>query len=332
MARAQSREVDFLLNGGWVLLGMVLLYFGAEWLVKGSSELALKFGLSPLIVGLTVVAFGTSAPELLVSVAANMKTPPQGDMALGNVVGSNIANFALVLGITALIRPISIHAQLLKREMPILIGATFVFVAMIWDREISRWEGGLLAAAIVIYTIASIRRGQKGGEVDIDLDLDEEEIAAIKKAGFGKMLQDVLLVVIGIAALTFGANRLVTGGEALALALGVTPAVVALTLFALGTSLPEVATSIVASLKGEGDLATGNVVGSCLFNLLAVVGITGSISPLSANELRPADVLIMTGVTLGAAVMMKSRMKLERWEGLLFLSVFAAYNAWLFLR
>ena len=213
---AKTTAVDILVYSGWVVLGLILLYYGAEWLVKGSSELALRVGISPLVVGLTVVAFGTSAPELLVSVSANMKTPPQGGFALGNVVGSNICNLALVLGIAALIKPLGIHRQVLKREMPILIIASVVFVVMLLDREVARWQGVLLAGGVVLYTVSSIRRGQKGEEVEIDLDVTEEEIAALKKAGPGLFLKDFFFILLGLAALGFGANRLVFGAGEIA--------------------------------------------------------------------------------------------------------------------
>lgn len=329
---AKNPAVDILFNSGWVLLGLVLLYYGAEWLVKGSGELALRIGISPLVVGLTVVAFGTSAPELLVSVSANMKNPPQGDIALGNVVGSNICNLALVLGIAALIKPFRIHGQVLKREMPILIGATVVFILMLIDGEIARWEGGLLAAGVVLYTVSSIRRGQKGGEVDIDLDITEEEIAALKKAGKGLFLRDLAFILVGLAALVFGANRLVLGGSEIAIALGVPAAVIALTLVAFGTSLPEIATVVVASLKDEGDLVTGNAVGSCIFNLLAVIGITASVAPLDSGSLEMADLAVMAVVTLLMFAFMLTRKALSRGEGAVVVTGYLVYVVWLFLR
>lgn len=321
-----------MINFGWVVLGLVLLYFGAEWLVKGSSELALKVGISPLIVGLTVVAFGTSAPELLVSVSANLKEPPSGDIALGNVVGSNICNLALVLGIAALVAPIRVHRQVLKREMPILLVATGVFVAMLWDGEVSRVEGVILAAGVIIYTVSSIRLGQKGGEVEVDLEVTEAELAEIRSAGAGKVVKDFGLILLGLAALAYGANRMVFGGGNLALAFGVPEAVIGLTILAFGTSLPEIATVVMASAKGEGDLVTGNAVGSCIFNLMAVIGITACISALSANELQRIDLWVMTGVTVLIFPLMWTRKTLARWEGALMVMAYLGYTFWLFVR
>lgn len=320
------------MNIGWAVLGLTLLYFGAEWLVKGSGDLALKIGISPLIVGLTVVAFGTSAPELLVSVSANMKDPPQGDLALGNVVGSNICNIALVLGIAALIRPFQIHAQVLKREMPILLVATAVFVVMLLDGGIARWEGCVMAAGVIFYTVSSIRRGRRGEEVDTDLDVTEEEVEEMRQAGAGFVVKSLALILLGLGALVYGADRLVFGGSEIAIFLGVPPAVIALSLIAFGTSLPEVATVAVASLKGEGDLATGNAVGSCIFNLLAVIGITATIAPLSSGSLRMADLAVMTAVTVLVFPLMLTRKALSRGEGSLLLGAYLTYVVWLFLR
>ncbi|MBK1832630.1 calcium/sodium antiporter [Roseibacillus ishigakijimensis] len=324
--------MEILSNSVWVVFGLVLLYYGAEWLVKGSSELALRVGISPLVVGLTVVAFGTSAPELLVSVSANMKTPPEGDIALGNVVGSNICNLALVLGIAALIRPFSIHRQVLKREMPILLVATGLFVVMLMDGRISRLEGGALALGVVLYTVSSIRRGKKGEEIDIELDLSEEEIRKLRKAGPAQMIKDVALIILGLVALVAGADRLVFGGSNIATVLGVPTAVIALTLVAFGTSLPEIATVVVASLKGEGDLITGNAVGSCIFNLLAVIGITAAVAPLSAQSLQFADLIVMSTVTVLLLPFMWTRGALSRLEGTVLVGGYLVYVVWLFLR
>ena len=324
--------MDIAINLGWVLLGLTLLYFGAEWLVKGAGEIAIKLGISPLVVGLTVVAFGTSAPELLVSVSANLKDPPSGDFALGNVVGSNICNLALVLGVAALIRPLEVHRQVLVRELPILIVATLTFVGMLWNGRIERWEGGLLALGVVAYTVSSIMRGRNGGEDEEEGEFSEEEVAEIRSAGAGKMVVDVVLILVGLAALTIGADRLVLGGGNVAALLGVPEAVIALSLVAFGTSLPEVATVVVASLKKQSDLVTGNAVGSCIFNLLAVIGIAGSIAPLSAKNIQMADLGVMSGITLLALPFFWSRKSLSRIEGVLLLVFYTTYCCWLFIR
>ena len=320
------------MNFGWVILGLVLLYYGAEWLVKGSSDLALKAGISPLVVGLTVVAFGTSAPELLVSVSANLKDPPQGDFALGNVVGSNICNLALVLGLAALIRPLSIHNQVLKREMPILLVATVVFVAMLWDGQVSRFEGILLVLGIIIYVVSSIIACRRGADLDFEVEELQEDLESVVNAGPGLVMKSLLLILVGLGGLVIGADRLVAGGGALALAWGVPEAVIALTLVAFSTSLPEVATTVVAALKGKGDLAVGSAVGSCIFNLLVVIGLTAIIAPLSSVDLQTVDLWVMGGLTFLIFPMMWTRRLLGRAEGGLLLGGYLVYVVWLFLR
>lgn len=322
--------VDVWINFGWMIFGMALLYFGAEWLVTGSSELALRFGISPLVVGLTIVAFGTSAPELLVGIQANLKDPPQGDLALGNVVGSNIYNIALILGVGALIRPIVIHAQIIKRELPILLVASVVFVAMLWDGEVTRWEGVVLTLGIVGYVVMSLRLAKvEPDQVQFE-EFEEEDLARAKKPG--RLKVDLFLILFGLAALIYGADRLVGSGMALAQIYGVPEAIIALSLFALGTSLPELATSIVASLKNQGDIITGNAVGSCIFNILAVVGITALVAPINSNEVRKEDLWVMIGVAAVIMPFMWTRKSLSRFEGGLLVAGSIAYTLYLGVR
>jgi len=319
--------VDLFLNLGWIILGLVLLYFGAEWLVKGASTLAIRSGLSPLVVGLTVVAFGTSAPELVVSVSANMHG--DGGMALGNVVGSNICNIALVLGLASVIYPVAIHRQVIRREMPILLAASFVFVWFLRDGEIARWEGGSLAVGIMLYVAASLWQARKEPNAEASEDVSDEVIELARSGGGLRVLLDLGWVAVGVLLLVVGANRMVTGGESIALSYGVSKEVIALTLFAFGTSLPELATSVVAAMKRHGDIVVGNVVGSCIFNLLAVVGITGSIAPLSQGGLMNLDLWIMLGVSILVLPMMWHRMRVDRWEGVILVLGYLGYFGWL---
>jgi cation:H+ antiporter len=311
-------------------LGMTLLYFGAEWLVTGSSEVALRFGISPLVVGLTIVAFGTSAPELLVGLKANLQSPPQGDIALGNVVGSNIFNIALILGVGAMIRPIVIHSQIIKRELPILLVVSVAFVAMLWDGEVARWEGIVLTVGIIAYVIASLRQAKKEPQQGQFDESEQKELEQAKKPG--RLKVDLFLIVVGLAALTFGADRLVTSGMELAHIFGVPEAIIALTFFALGTSLPELATSVVASMKNQGDIITGNAVGSCIFNILAVVGITAMVAPLNAKEVKPEDLWVMVGVVVVVLPFMWTRKRLSRVEGCILVLGSVAYVVYLGLR
>ena len=324
--------VEIWMNLGWLVLGLTLLYFGAEWLVKGSSEMALRLGISPLVVGLTVVAFGTSAPELLVSLQANLKTPPQGDIALGNVVGSNICNIALILGVGAILRPIVVNMQVVRREMPILLLSSIVFVAMLWDGTIVRWEGALLVLGIVIYVVSSIRMAKHEpvtGQFD---EMSADELAAIAKGGVGRIFYDVALVCVGLAVLVYGADRMVESGVALARIFSVPPAIIALTLVAFGTSLPELATSVVASLKNQGDIITGNAVGSCIFNILAVIGITSVVAPLGASELNRIDLWVMLGLTVLIIPILATGRRLSRGEGVILLVGYVSYCGYLVQR
>lgn len=319
--------MEILLNLTWVALGLVALYFGAEWLVKGSGALALRAGISPLVVGLTVVAYGTSAPELLVSVSANLEDPPQGALALGNVVGSNICNFALILGVAALIKPIKIHRQILRRDMPILMAATVLFLFMLWDGEVSLLDGIVLTTGVVVYTVVSVVLGKRDVIEEGEL-LDD----SLRPEGGGRRaILDVLLILIGLIALIIGANRLVLGGSTLALLWGVPPAVVALSLVALGTSLPELATAVVSSLKGQGDLTTGNVVGSNIFNILAVIGISSCVAPLAAGSLNPSDLWVMAGVTFLVFPLLLTRSTLSRLEGGVLTLLYLGYVLWLYV-
>lgn len=315
-----------ILDIGWVVAGLVLLYFGAEWLVRGSSELAIRFGISPLVVGLTVVAFGTSAPELVVSVKANLDG--SGGMAIGNVVGSNICNIALVLGVGAVIFPLGIQRQVVRREMPVLLGSTLVFFLMIKDGMIGRLEGGALFVGVLVYVIASLVQARKE-DPNVSEDLDPEVIKAAKAGGLGRVSLNIFLIVIGALLLVLGADRMVVGGESIARFYGVPDAIIGLTLFAFGTSLPELATSVVAAMKKEGDIIVGNAVGSCIFNLLAVVGLAGVVSPLKGEGVTVIHLAVMLALTVILMPMMLHRMKLDRWEGALLVTGYLGFTAWL---
>lgn len=335
--------VELIIHFLWLTLGLVLLYFGAEWLVKGASEIALKLGVSPLVVGLTVVAFGTSMPELLVCLKANSPeliaipaewcgfqvdlSAASPDMAFGNIVGSNIFNIALVLGVAAMIRPIEVHSQLIRRELPILIVSSFAFIWMMRDLHLSRGEGAILVIGIIVYVVTSIMQS-KGDPLEAEMEeFSKEEIEAAKKAGGARLLMNFLLIVVGISALVLGADLLVVHGEQIAKTFGVPEVIISLTLFALGTSLPELATSIVASLKKQGDIVTGNAIGSCIFNLLAVLGVTASVKPLVGAAISWVDLGVMLGLTILILPMMWSRMKLSRLEGFILTTAAFGYAA-----
>ncbi len=328
--------VEILIHFLWLTGALVLLYYGADWLVDGASRIALRLGISPLVVGLTVVAFGTSMPELLVCLKANtpeVLTVPAGwigfhlkagagssDIALGNVIGSNIFNVALILGVAALIRPIVIHSQLIRREMPILIGCSVVFVLMMGDMVIRRWEGWVLIFGILVYVVSSIWLAKRAKHVEeFEAEFEED----VQKGGLGK---NTGLILVGVLALVVGAHFLVEHGEALAVIFGVPEVIISLTLFALGTSLPELATTVVASIKKQGDIITGNAIGSCIFNLMAVMGITAGVEPLIGKSISWIDLGVMMGVTLLIMPFMWTNMKLGRREGGVLVFVAVAYS------
>jgi cation:H+ antiporter len=283
------------------MLGLVLLYYGAEWLVKGSSEIAIKFGISPLVVGLTVVAFGTSAPELLVCLQANYKG--EGDLAIGNIVGSNICNIAMVLGASAIIY------------------------------LLSQVEGSILFLGITIYVVFSIiqaRRNPDGGLDDETLSL--EEVEAVLAGGNKRLLINGGLILLGIFLLFFGSDRLVVGAKAIAESLAVPEAIIALSLIAFGTSLPELATGVMASWRKQGDIVVGNAVGSCVFNILAVGGLTAALKSVETTQLNWIDLAVMLGTAGGGWVMMTRSRKISRVEGVIMLAAYLGYCFYLSTR
>ena len=329
--------MELFIDFTWLAVGLVMLYFGAEWLVQGAASLALKVGLAPLVVGLTVVAFGTSAPELLVSLQANMEDPPKGGFALGNIIGSNICNIALILGVAAVIRPINVPKEVVKRDLPILLVVTLAFVWMLRNGAdpdtavISKVEATGLVIALITFIVISIVGGLKSG-ADADLEgLDAEDIANAKKAPASKVFLFLGLIVLGLAVLAVGANRLIEGGVGIATAFGVPDVIIALSLVALGTSLPELATCIIACKRQEGDIIVGNVIGSNLFNIMAVIGITGIIAPLVSNELKGTDILLMLGLTFLGAIFMVTKKTLGRVEGAILLVIYAGYMGYMFI-
>ena len=324
--------IDWFLNFSYLIAGLVALYFGAEWLVGGSSRLALRFGLSPLVVGLTVVAFGTSAPELFVSIGFNMRGFP--DASVGNIVGSNICNIALILGLSALIRPLEIKSQIIRREMPILIGASVALILILWDGRIARWEGALLTLGIVIYVVTSLRLAKTAGpELLSEFENEFGEKATAGSSGIAsRPLVFTLLILAGLATLVLGSILLQNGAVFIAKGLGVSEAVIGLTLLAFGTSLPELATSVVACMKNEGDIVAGNAVGSSIFNIFAILGITALIKGMKITAIEPLDLGVMLATAVLIVPMMVTRRKLARIEGVILVAAYLAYVVSLAMR
>jgi len=315
----------------WFALGLIALVLGAELLVRGASRLALSFGISSLVVGLTIVAFGTSAPELAVSVQSAWVG--QVDIALGNVVGSNLFNVLFILGISALIVPLVVHRQIIRQEVPIMIGASLLLWAMAANGGISRWEGMLLASLIVAYTVFVIRQSRR----EVAAGKAELDTSEVPEPGVGWQAHwsgQLLMMIVGLVLLVLGANWLVEAAVGFAKHLGVSELIIGLTVVAMGTSLPEVATSIMAALRGERDIAVGNVVGSNIFNILSVIGISASVAP-SDLSVAPAmmafDLPIMVAVAVACLPVFFTGGVVGRWEGAMFLGLYAAYTFYLFL-
>jgi len=311
------------------IFGLTLLVIGAEALVRGASKLALSMGVSPLVVGLTVVAFGTSAPEMAVSVDASLGGNP--DLAIGNVVGSNIANVLLILGLSALIMPLLVAEQIIRQEIPIMIGASVLMVVMALDGTITRLEAGVLFALVVGYTVFLIRQSRRAARETLDEYAAEMPPDARWDRHWSVQLA---LIVGGLAALVLGSDWLVGAAVVFAQALGVSDLVIGLTVVAVGTSMPEIATSIVAALRGERDIAVGNVVGSNVFNIFAVLGVTGAVSaggiPIPEAALN-FDLWVMLAVAFATLPIMLTGREIARWEGAVFIGYYAAYTAYLVL-
>lgn len=313
----------------WILAGFVILVYGADWLVEGASRLALRLGMTPLVVGLTVVAFGTSAPELAVSVTSALSG--QADLAVGNVVGSNIANILLILGVSALVAPLAVHQQLIRLDVPIMVGASVLFYVLAVDGELGMWDSVLLAGSVVAYVVFLIRESRAGKNLvapEYEADLSDEA------ASPGSMASNLGYVLLGFVGLVVGSRALVTGAVAIATDLGVSELVIGLTVLAIGTSLPELATSVVAASRGQRDIAVGNVVGSNIFNLLSVLGFTGLASlgnvPVSAEALR-VDIPVMLAVTIACLPIFRSGFVVSRLNGALFLGGYALYLGYLLM-
>ncbi|MEJ2483033.1 MAG: calcium/sodium antiporter [Gemmatimonadota bacterium] len=308
-----------LITVNYLIAGSVLLWFGAETFVRSSSALALRMGLTPLMIGLTVVAFGTSAPELGVSLISTVRD--LGDVATGNVVGSNIANVGLILGLAALVRPIRIEPKLIRLDVPLVVAASLLVALLFGDGVLSRLEGGFLMLLLVGYIALSLRKSRL--EVTVDLP-------PVGRATGRRPVGIVVgLVAAGLAMLVMGSFAFVNGAEDLAIRLGVSPAVVGLTVVAVGTSLPEAATSVVAAWRGQGDIAVGNVVGSNLFNLLAILGVTALVRPVVRGDVTMPSFALMIALAIALVPLMRSGFRVNRLEGSGLLLAYVAYLYWL---
>ncbi len=312
-----------------LLVGLVVLYYGAQFLVKGGAALALRLGLTPLVIGLTVIAYGTSSPEMVVSVQASLAG--NGAISVGNVIGSNICNIALILGLAACITPLTASAQIIRREVPIMIGVSLVAVLMLLDGRLVRWEGAVLLAGCVVYTVLTVRQARA------ETAAREAEEAA---RGFAnelgplpaKLTISLGLVIGGLVALMIGSHFFVGGAVSLAEAWGLSPVVIGLTIVAVGTSMPELATSLVAAARRESDVAIGNVVGSNIFNVLGILGIAAVLSPVEVPGLEWVDLVVMLATAVALLPLVKTGGRITRGEGVFLLAIYVAYTAWLIAR
>jgi len=296
-----------------LILSLVALYIGAGWLVQGSSALALKAKISPLVVGLTIVAFGTSAPELVVSLNATLSG--QGDIAIGNIVGSNIFNIGVILGVSATICPLQVKKQLLRIDIPVMLAATVLFTILFWNGTLGRTEGLFFLTGIIIYTIFSLFYSRKHGTEGSSQELEEQP---------KHWAVDTLAIV-----LVFASRLLVDNAVSIAKELGVSEAVIGLTIVAAGTSMPELATSIVAAYKRKTDIAIGNIVGSNLFNILTIAGSCSLIHPIEAKNVNYIDLLVMLGISVLLLPLVKSGQKISRTEGFVLILFYVIYMFWL---
>lgn len=309
-----------------LISGIVVLYFGAVWLVRGASRLASSLGVSPIVVGLTVVSLGTSAPELVVCLVAALQGNP--GLAIGNVMGSNLANIGLILGLTSLVHPLEVKHRVVWREMPVMLLITFAIYPIAFDRVLSRTDGFMLLLVLLAYLVWVFRSGHpdeiKSSHGPRDSMATSEEAASLLN------LKDIGHVVLGSAFLVLGGYCIVKGAVEVASALGISEVIIGLTVVAIGTSLPELATSLVAAMRQEVDIAVGNIIGSNIFNLTAIFGTTAIVRPIMIPETvlsrELAGVVFMSLLLLP---ILRNGWQIKRWEGALLLTAYIGMGWWL---
>jgi cation:H+ antiporter len=299
----------------WLVLGLVVLIVAGEFLVKGAVGIALKFNISTLVIGMTIVAFGTSAPELLVSVKAAIDGHPE--ISIGNVLGSNIANLALVLGLTTIVLPINVQRSTIRLDWPVMMLATIAFALFTMNGMIDWWEGVIYILALIAFNFFMIK--SSSNQVEINTDLEQEDSNK-------NFLKNIFYVIIGVVGLAFGANWLLDGAVQIAQKFGVTEYVIGVTIIAFGTSVPELVTSLVAAFKKQTDISIGNLIGSNIFNLLAVLGITAVIKeiPISA-QVQNVDIYWLLGISFLVFPLMIYQNRINRIGGLILVLAYITY-------
>jgi cation:H+ antiporter len=299
-----------------IIAGLTALYYGGELLVTASVRIARSLKLSSFVIGATVIGFGTSSPELSVSILAALEGAPE--LAMGNVIGSNIANIGLVLGVTALVAPLTIRRSLFLIESPPLMIASLLVLFLAWDHSLQRWEGMFMVFLLACHLFISLRNA-KGDEIEIE---DEEEVSLFA----GKTLPwQAALALAGLSMLVVGAHYLVEGGVSIARSFGISEWFIGISIIAVGTSLPEISSSLIAAKRGHGEMAIGNIFGSNIFNILMVLGATATIAPLNIKENIHADMVYTTGITALLLLFLYRQMKLNKFEGWVLLSAYFFY-------
>lgn len=303
-----------------MIIGLIVLIVGGDYLVKGASSIALRLHLSPLVVGLTIVAFGTSAPELVISIQSAVSGSP--DLAMGNVVGSNICNLALVLGLTAVINPVKVQSNSIQVDWPVTMGSALLLYLTVREGFLEFWEGVLFVVLLLLYLVFIIRQSRKDVKA-MQKMMDQDDIP---DAPSKQIWKDLGFIAIGCLGLYYGSEWFVGSAKELALSLGVEERVVGLTVVALGTSLPELVTACVASYKGQSDLALGNLMGSNIFNILSILGLTSMIQSIPVHvDILNKDIIWMLLITLMILPLMIMRREVGRVDGLILLVVYSIY-------
>lgn len=307
-------------------VGVGVLYYGAEWLVRGAVRLAASLDVSPIVVGLTVVSLGTSAPELVVCAVAALGGNP--DLAIGNVLGSNLANIGLILGLTSIVRPLAVHSRVLWREMPLMILVTAALYPLVWDLVLGRGDGVILLFALVAYLVFVFQAVED--EAPEILGEYEDFVKASAASAASVHPPDVLWILLGSAGLVVGGYCIVEGAVEVAIALGLSQVVIGLTVVAIGTSLPELATAIVAAARDEADIAVGNVIGSNIFNVAAILGTTAILEPMPIQATVLSEELpAVLAISILLVPLLRTRWRIRRWEGAVLLLTYVGLTVWL---
>ena len=311
----------------FLCIGLTLLVWSADRLVYGAAALAKNFGVTPLVIGMTILAMGSSAPEMMVSATAALDGKT--DTAVGNVLGSNIANIALILGITALIKPLSISSEIIRRELPLMMGVTLIAGVLLWDSHLGFFEGVLLVVLFIAFLMAMLKISRNAKATGGDPLVEEQESDIPDGVSNPKA---IMWTLIGLVLLPYAASMLVDSAVTIAKYFGMSDLVIGLTIIAIGTSLPELAASVASLFKGEDDMAVGNIIGSNVFNILAVMGIPGLLNPSTLSPLAMGrDYYVMLGVSILLVLMaLGKRRRINRVEGFILLATFIAYQGYLF--